>query len=503
MRAVLSVYDKTGLVPFARGLEQLGVELISSGGTAGELRRAGLPVREVADITGFPEILDGRVKTLHPAVHGGILARRDKPEHLEQLERHGIAPIDIVVCNLYPFASEPSIELIDIGGVALLRAAAKNHEAVAVVIEPADYDVVLSELKLYHQVTEPTRRRLAAEAFALTAAYDARIARWLGETLFPDQLALGLEKSLELRYGENPHQQAAFYTLAGEEAAAFPNLAAMRQLHGKELSFNNLLDMDAALSCAAAFDEPCVAIIKHTNPCGLAVRLELADAYRQAFAGDPVSAYGSVIACNRPVDAATVEAMDDLFIEVLAAPAFEPRALEVLQSKKNRRLMEMPGDWARQPSPYADLDFKRVRGGFLVQSRDFDARELGFQVVTQAQPTAEQVEDLTFAWKAVRHVKSNAIVLASERMLVGVGAGQMSRVESVDIAVAKAGDRARGAVLASDAFFPFADGLEHAISAGVGAAIQPGGSTRDAEVIAAANKAGIAMVFTGERHFKH
>ncbi|MFI5266912.1 MAG: bifunctional phosphoribosylaminoimidazolecarboxamide formyltransferase/IMP cyclohydrolase [Chloroflexota bacterium] len=503
MRALLSLYDKTGLVPFAQGLHSLGIELISSGGTADELRRAGLPVREVAEITGFPEILDGRVKTLHPAVHGGILARRDLPEHLEQLERHGITPIDIVVCNLYPFANDPSIELIDIGGVALLRAGAKNHDAVAVVTEPADYEVVLSELKLYHEVTEPTRRRLAAQAFALTATYDARIAAWLRETLFPDKLGLGLEKALELRYGENPHQQAAFYTLAGEEGAVFPTLANMRQIHGKELSFNNLLDLDGALNCAAAFDEPCVAVIKHTNPCGLAVRQELAEAYRQAFAGDPVSAYGSVIACNRIVDASTAEAMDDLFIEVLVAPSFEPRALEVLRSKKNRRLIEMPGDWASQPSPYADLDYKRVRGGFLVQSRDFDARELGFQVVTKAQPTPEQVEDLKFAWRAVRHVKSNAIVLASERMLVGIGAGQMSRVESVDIAVSKAGDRSRGAVLASDAFFPFADGLEHAIEAGVSAAIQPGGSTRDPEVIAAADKAGIAMVFTGERHFKH
>jgi len=503
VRALLSVYDKTRLLPFAQGLHSLAVDLVSSGGTAEVLRGADLPVREVAEITGFPEMLDGRVKTLHPAIHGGILARRDVPDHLEQLERHGIAPIDIVVCNLYPFASEPSIELIDIGGVALIRAAAKNHAAVAVITEPADYDVVLSELKLYHEVTEPTRRRLAAQAFALTATYDARIAAWLRETLFPRTIALGLERSLDLRYGENPHQQAAFYTLAGEEAAAFPSLANMRQLHGKDLSFNNLLDMDGALNCAAAFDDPCVAIIKHTNPCGLAVRRELAEAYRQALSGDPVSAYGSVIACNRIVDVPTAEAMADLFIEVLVAPGFEPRALDELRSKKNRRLIEMPGDWAGQPSPYADLDYKRVRGGFLVQSRDFDARELGFQIVTKAQPAPEQVEDLKFAWKAVRHVKSNAIVLAGQRMLFGVGAGQMSRVESVDIAVSKAGARALGAVLASDAFFPFADGLEHAIAAGISAAIQPGGSTRDPEVIAVADKAGIAMVFTGERHFKH
>ncbi len=502
MRALISVWDKTGLAPFAKGLHELGVELVSSGGTAEELRKAGLPVREVSELTGFPELLDGRVKTLHPAIHGGILARHDKQEHLDQLQEHGIAPIDLVVCNLYPFASDPSIELIDIGGVALLRAAAKNHDAVAVVGEPADYDVVLSELRLYHEITEPTRRRLAGQAFALTAAYDARIAAWLREKVFPPHLPLALDKTLDLRYGENPHQQAAFYTLAGDERG-LPTLAEMRQLHGKELSFNNLLDMDAAVGCAAAFDAPCVAIIKHTNPCGLAVRPELVDAYRRAFEGDPVSAYGGVIACNRTVDAATAEAMGDLFIEVLVAPGFEPPALSILQGKKNRRLIEMPGDWARQPSPYRELDFKRVRGGLLVQTRDFDAERLGFEIVTKAQPTPEQVEDLKFAWKAVRHVKSNAIVLARQGMLVGVGAGQMSRVESVDIAVSKAGQRAGGAVLASDAFFPFADGLEHAISAGVAAAIQPGGSTRDAEVIAAADKAGIPMVFTGERHFKH
>jgi phosphoribosylaminoimidazolecarboxamide formyltransferase/IMP cyclohydrolase len=502
MRALISVWDKTGLVPFAQALRGLGVELVSSGGTAAELRQAGLEVREVAEVTGFPEMLDGRVKTLHPAIHGGILARRDKQEHLDQLAQHGIGAIDLVVCNLYPFASDPSIELIDIGGVALLRAAAKNHDAVAVLTEPADYDVVLSELKLYHEVTEPTRRRLAGQTFALTASYDARIAGWLQEKLFPERLPLGLERSLDLRYGENPHQQAAFYTLAGDKGA-FPSLAGMRQLHGKELSFNNLLDMDAAVGCASSFEDPCAAIIKHTNPCGLAVRADLAEAYRQALAGDPVSAYGSVIACNREVDVATAKAMDDLFIEVLAAPAFDAAALEVLRSKKNRRLIEMPGDWTVQPSPYKELDFKRVRGGFLVQSRDYDAKELGFEVVTQARPTPEQVEDLKFAWKVCRHVKSNAIVLARDRMLLGVGAGQMSRVESVDIAVDKSGGRACGSVLASDAFFPFADGLEHAIEAGIGAAIQPGGSTRDAEVIAAADRAGIPMVFTGERHFKH
>ncbi|HLY64323.1 MAG TPA: bifunctional phosphoribosylaminoimidazolecarboxamide formyltransferase/IMP cyclohydrolase, partial [Chloroflexota bacterium] len=426
----------------------------------------------------------------------------DKAEHMDQLAQHGISAIDIVVCNLYPFASDPSIELIDIGGVALLRAAAKNHESVVVVSDPADYDLVLAELRLHHEVSEPSRRTLAGQAFELTASYDALIAGWFKQTLFPARMPLGLTKSLDLRYGENPHQQAAFYALPGEDPA-FPALSNLRQLGGKELSFNNLLDMEAAVGAATAFEEPCVAIIKHNNPCGLAIRDELAEAYRQALAGDPVSAYGSVIACNRIVDAATAEAMADLFIEVLAAPAFDPKALELLAAKKNRRLIEMPGDWQCQPSPYGNLDFKRVRGGFLVQTLDFDTQNLGFQVAGKQQPTAGQIEDLEFAWKVVRHVKSNAIVLARDRMLLGVGAGQMSRVESVDIAAGKAADRAKGSVLASDAFFPFADGVEHAIAAGVAAIIQPGGSTHDPEVVAAADEAGIPMVFTGERHFKH
>lgn len=481
----------------------LGVELISSGGTAAELRKVELPVNEVAELVGFPEILDGRVKTLHPAIHGGILARRDVPEHMQQLEQHGITPIDVVVVNLYPFAGQPSIELIDIGGVALIRAAAKNHDAVAVLTDPADYSVVLSELKLYHEVTEPTRRRLAARAFAHTAGYDARIAAWLNSTVFPEQLPLALDRAMDLRYGENPHQQAAFYTLARTEPAQYPTLANMRQLHGKELSFNNLLDMDAAVNCASSFAETCVAIIKHNNPCGLALRPNLVDAYREALAGDPISAYGGVIATNRPVNLATAEAMAGLFIEVIAAPHFESEALERLQKRANVRLVELPGDWNQQPSTYQDLDFKHVRGGMLAQTLDFDAQQLGFEVVTEKRPTAEQVDDLKFAWKVARQVKSNAIVLAQNHAIVGVGAGQMSRVESVDIAIGKAGERAKSSVLASDAFFPFADGVEHAIAAGVAAAIQPGGSTHDPEVIAAADAAGIPMVFTGERHFKH
>jgi len=507
VRALLSVYDKTGLVDFGRGLHRLGVELVSSGGTSAELRQAGLPVLDVAEVTGSPEMLDGRVKTLHPAIHGGILARRDKQEHLDQLEQHGIAPIDIVACNLYPFASEPSIEMIDIGGVALIRAAAKNHESVAIAVDPADYGLVLHELELHHEVSEPTRRRLAQEAFAWTASYDARIAAWMQSTLFPNRLPLGLEKKLELRYGENPHQQAAFYVLSSDQTPdpkrQTPTLASMRQLHGKELSFNNLLDMDGAINAASSFDDPCVAIIKHTNPCGLAVRTELIEAYRQALEGDPVSAYGSVIAVNRPLDLATAEAMAGLFIEVIVAPAFNADARQRLERRQNLRLVELPGNWANRPDPFTSLDYKRVRGGFLVQTLDFDAKDVRLEVVTKRQPSPEEIADLKFAWKVARHVKSNAIVLARNSMLLGVGAGQMSRVESVDIATGKAGDRARGAVLASDAFFPFADGLEHAIAAGISAAIQPGGSTHDGQVIAAADQAGIAMVFTAERHFKH
>ncbi len=504
MRVLISVWDKTGLVDFARRLAALDVGLVSSGGTAAELRSAGLKVQEVADVAGFPEILGGRVKTLHPAIHGGILARRDDPEHMEQLERHGITPIDMVVCNLYPFAEDPSIEMIDIGGVALIRAAAKNHDSVAVVVDPADYDVVLAELELHHEVSEPTRRRLAEAAFGMTSAYDARIAGWFNRgnrKLFPRRLALPMEKQLDLRYGENPHQQAAFYSTP--TAGDYPSLARMRQLHGKELSFNNLLDMDAAVNCASAFSEPCIAIIKHNNPCGLAVREQLDEAYRQALAGDPVSAFGSVIGSNRIVDAATAREMSQLFIEVIVAPGFDAEAAEVLGAKKNIRLVELPGDWAEQPDPFRDLDIKRVRGGFLVQSLDFDSRDLGWTVVTRRQPTAVESEQLRFAWKVVRHVKSNAIVLAKDTMVVGIGPGQMSRVESTDIAVKKAGERATGAVLGSDAFFPFPDGLEHAIEAGVTAAIQPGGGAHDSDVIAAADRAGIAMVFTDERHFKH
>ncbi|MBV8086567.1 MAG: bifunctional phosphoribosylaminoimidazolecarboxamide formyltransferase/IMP cyclohydrolase [Chloroflexi bacterium] len=499
MRALVSVYDKSGLVDLAHGLNKLGVELVSSGGTAAAIRQQGIPVQEVADVTGFPEMLDGRVKTLHPAIHGGILAERSKPEHLQALERHGIAPIDLVICNLYPFEAEPSIENIDIGGVTLIRAAAKNHAHVAVVTNAVDYHTILREIELKGEVSEPTRRQLAEQAFALTASYDARIAAWFNGKLFPERLTVALDKTLDLRYGENPHQQAAFYR-AGQPS--YPSFADMRELRGAELSFNNILDMEAAVNMASAFDEPCVALIKHNNPCGLAVRPNLLEAYKTALECDPVSAYGCVLASNRPITLELANAFSGHVIDVMVAPLYEPAALQRME-KRRSRLVELPGDWRQQPDTFTDLDFKRVRGGFLVQTPDLDSTEPELKTVTTAQPTPEQLKDLKFAWKVVRHVKSNAIILCRDRNLLGVGAGQQNRVESVGIAVTKAGDKARGSVLASDAFFPFADGMERAIEAGVAAVIQPGGSLRDEDVIAAADKAGIPMVFAGERHFKH
>ncbi|HUZ77901.1 MAG TPA: bifunctional phosphoribosylaminoimidazolecarboxamide formyltransferase/IMP cyclohydrolase [Chloroflexota bacterium] len=505
MRALISVYDKTGIAEFATQLAALGAELVSSGGTAATLRAAGLSVLDVASVTNFPEILDGRVKTLHPAIHAGILARRDSQEHLATLAEHGIVAIDLVVSDLYPFRAEPSIEQIDIGGVALIRAAAKNREFVTIVVDRADYEPVLAEIKLYGAVTEPTRRRLAAVAFGLTATYDAHIAAWLNrqeERLFPARLAVPLERTRDLRYGENPHQQAAFYQLE-RPGAGYPSIAGLKQLHGPELSFNNLLDVDAAIQVASAFSEPTIALIKHGNPCGLATRPRLLDAYREALAGDPVSAYGGILGANRPLDLETVAAMAKSFVEVMVAPGYAPDALERLAKRARTRVLEAPGNWAEQPSPYQDLDLRRVRGGVLVQTLDFDSPDLGFQVATRAQPTPEQRRDLLFAWKAIRHVKSNAIVLVRDCALLGVGAGQQSRVGAVEIAIGKAGDRAQGAVLASDAYFPFADNVEAAAKGGVSAIIQPGGSIRDAECIDAANAAGLVMVFTGERHFRH
>ncbi len=503
-RVLLSVYDKTGLTGLAAGLCDLGCELIASGGTARNLVAAGLPVTPVEQVTGFPEILGGRVKTLHPAIHGGILARRT-PEHLAELAAHAIRPVDLVVCNLYPFAATlaradvteaEAVEEIDIGGVTLLRAAAKNFESVAVVCDPADYASVLAALD-GDGITADERRRLALKAFRHTAGYDAAIATWLtgrveADEPLPVTLNVAAERIQRLRYGENPHQQAALYRWIGA-APAFT------QLQGKELSYNNIVDLDAAWAMPQEFDEPAVAIIKHTNPSGLATAASLAEAYRLALACDPVSAFGSIIAANREVDLAFVQAVGSLFVEVLAAPSFTADALAWLaELKKGCRVMVAQGGAG------SAAVLRSVQGGLLAQTPDTrGVDERAWQVVTRRGPTAAERRSLAFAWLAVKHVKSNAIVFAQGTATVGVGAGQMNRVDAVYLAARRAGERARGAVMGSDAFIPFPDSIEVAAAAGVTACIQPGGSLRDAEAIAAADAAGMAMVFTGERHFKH
>ena len=502
-RAILSVWDKTGLLELARGLVALGFELVASGGTSRALREAQVPVREVEEVTGHPEILGGRVKTLHPAVHGGILARRT-PEHLAELAAHGIGAFDLVVCNLYPFertvaqpgvTEEEAVEQIDIGGVTLLRAAAKNHAAVLVACEPGDYAEILSALQ-HGEADEALRRRLALRAFQHTAAYDAAIAGWLGRggEALPERLLIAADRVQVLRYGENSHQQGALYRLRGA-APAFEQVGG-----DKELSYNNMADLEAAWQLVSEVERPAVAIIKHANPSGFAVADDLLTAYERAFDCDRVSAFGGIIACNRPVDAALVEAFGKLFIEVLAAPAFTPEALERLAARKRGcRLM----CWTGRGSP-SPLVIREVSSGLLVQTPDHlgVARE-GWQVVSERQPSAEELRDLELAWIVCKHVKSNAIVFARGEATVGVGSGQMNRVDSVRIAAWRAGERARGAVMASDAFFPFPDGVEAAAEAGVTAVVHPGGSVRDDEVLAAANRLGLAVVATGVRHFRH
>ena len=510
-RALLSVSNKGGLVEFAQELAELDVELIATGGTARVLAEAGLAVRPIEDVTSFPEILDGRVKTLHPAVHGGILARREQA-HLAELEAQGIAPIDLVAVNLYPFAETvartgttlaEAVEQIDIGGVALLRAAAKNFASVAVVSDPADYVTILTELREQDDLPMATRQRLALKAFLHTASYDAAISRYLTtrfeEAAFPATLHLNLTKLADLRYGENPHQQAALYSLGEAASPLGGNL-----LQGKALSYNNILDLDAAWRITSDFTAPTLAIIKHSNPCGVASDPNLAEAFRAALASDPVSAFGSIIAANRPFDGEVALALGDLFVEAIAAPAFTSEAREILAERPNCRLLEMSG-----PEDSA-WEMRSVRGGLLVQEEDTIAEDdAAWKVATERQPTAEEMEALRFAWKVVKHVKSNAILLARGTATVGVGAGQMSRVDAVRLSIAKAahaskaGERAQGTVLASDAFFPFPDGVEEAARAGVTAIVQPGGSRGDAAVIEAADAHGLAMVFTGVRHFRH
>ena len=503
-RALLSVYDKTGLVDFGLALTGLGVELVASGGTARTLREAGVDVIAVSDLTGSPEILGGRVKTLHPAIHGGILSRRT-PGDRRQLSEHGWGEIDLVAVNLYPFertASDPDaslhavIEQIDIGGVALLRAAAKNHAHVTVVCDPEDYPTVVAQMAAKGEVLSATRQALAVKAFALTAAYDAAINCYLaGDSApLPSRMVLGLRKLADLRYGENPHQKAALYAPPGVEGAMGGRL--VQSSSRKPLSYNNLLDLDAAWRAAASFERPTIAIVKHLSPCGIASADQIVDAFPAALAGDPVSAFGSVIAANRAFDGATAQALGELFVEAIVAPAFTDEAVAVLRARKSCRLVELSRD-----VPDA-IEGRSIRGGFLFQDRDL-GDEAEWRVVTRREPTAEEMAALRFAWRAVAHVKSNAILLAQGEAAVGIGGGQPSRVDAVRIAVSKAGGRALGAVLASDAFFPFPDGIEAAAQAGVTAVVEPGGSVRDRQVIEAADRLGVAMCFTGVRHFRH
>jgi phosphoribosylaminoimidazolecarboxamide formyltransferase/IMP cyclohydrolase len=495
-RALLSVYDKTGLLELARALDELGWELVSSGGTAQALADAGVPSTRVEEITGSPEMLGGRVKTLHPKIHGGILADRSKPEHLADLEANGITAIDLVVCNLYPFTSDPSIELIDVGGPTMVRAAAKNHAHVGVVVDPADYDSVFEELRSAGSLSDETRRRLALSAFAHTSAYDAAIVEWLsGGDPLPAFLNVPLVRAQSLRYGENPHQLGARYRRVGDRGWWDDAI----QHGGKELSYLNLYDTEAAWRLVRDLgDEPAVVIVKHANPCGVAVAADITDAYKAAHECDPVSAFGGIVAINRTVPAALAEALAPVFTEVVVAPGYEPEALAALTAKKNLRVLEAG------PPGRARFDMRSIDGGLLVQEPDrFDSLPSAWKVVTKAVPTEEQWRDLELAWRVCAHVKSNAIVYVADRRAVGIGAGQQNRVDSSRIAAAKAAGRAVGGACASDAFFPFPDGLEVVIEAGVAAVVQPGGSIRDDEVITTADERGIAMVFTGERHFRH
>jgi phosphoribosylaminoimidazolecarboxamide formyltransferase/IMP cyclohydrolase len=514
-RALVSVSDKSGVVEFARALAALGVELLSTGGTAKLLQKEGLPVVEVSAYTGLPEMLDGRVKTLHPKIHAGLLARRDDPAHVATLKKEGFGTIDLLVVNLYPFEAtvadpdcrfEDAIENIDIGGPAMLRSAAKNHAGVAAVVDPADYAQVLNELRASGFVSEATRFRLAKKVFAHTAAYDGAIASYLTALDdqrrrggYPDTLTLQFAKVGDLRYGENPHQSAAFYR---DLHPAAGSLALYRQLQGKELSYNNIADADAAWECVKSFGEPACVIVKHANPCGVAIGSALREAYENALKCDPVSAFGGILAFNRALDGATAQAVGKQFAEVIIAPRVEADAQKALAAKENLRVLEVP--LAHEVQAH---DYKRVGGGLLVQSSDANLlNEKDLRAVTKTKPTESQMRDLLFAWRVAKYVKSNAIVFCRDGATVGIGAGQMSRLDSVRVAAIKAKEAQlglQGSVVASDAFFPFRDGLDALADAGAAAVIQPGGSVRDAEVIAAADERGIAMAFTGIRHFRH
>jgi phosphoribosylaminoimidazolecarboxamide formyltransferase/IMP cyclohydrolase len=514
-RALISVSDKHGILDFAKGVEKLGIEILSTGGTAKLLRDGGVKVKDVSEFTGFPEMLDGRVKTLHPKIHGGLLGRRNNAEHVKQMQQHGIEPIDLVVVNLYPFeqtvakpgcALDEAIENIDIGGPTMLRSAAKNYTDVAVVVSPRDYGRVLEEIQKHGEVSAKTRFELCRTVFLHTARYDSAISAWLDKqvpeaekTRFPNILTLQFEKVQNLRYGENPHQQGAFYREFGRTE---PSVASARQLQGKEMSFNNFLDANSALELAKEYEETCAVIVKHNNPCGVATAPALADAYRKARDCDPVAAFGGVIAFNRMVDLETAKEIAATFVEVVAAPEFAPDALEELKRKKDLRLLDIGPKLAGTPE---GMDLKRIVGGLIYQDRDLgriaDVGKLA--VATKRKPTDDEYKGLAFAWKVCKHVKSNAIVFTTRDRTIGIGAGQMSRLDSVRLAVMKAQFPLKGTVLASDAFFPFRDGLDEAAKAGVTAVIQPGGSLKDEEVIKAANEHDIAMVFSGMRHFRH
>jgi phosphoribosylaminoimidazolecarboxamide formyltransferase/IMP cyclohydrolase len=519
-RALISVFDKSGILQFAKRLAALHIEILSTGGTTKLLRDAGVQVKDVSEFTGWPEMLGGRVKTLHPKVHGGLLFRRNHAQDQQEAAQHHISPIDLVVVNLYPFAATAAksdltagelIENIDIGGPTMLRSAAKNFESVTVITDPADYDRVAGELETQKDTSLSTRVDLARKVFAATSAYDGLITTELerlsantqsveltARPALPQRLHLALQLQQPLRYGENPHQAAALYIPAGHAPAG---LAAARQLQGKELSYNNFVDLEAARSLAAEFQQPAAIIIKHNNPCGAAERPTLLDAYLKALASDPISAFGGVLAFNRPVDAATAEEVAKLFVECIAAPAFDQPAKAIFAAKKNLRLLELPGNGLQ---PNRELQLKVILGGVLVQQADLgELPETELRMVTRRAPSPEEMSTMRFAWKVSKHVKSNAIVFAKDGATIGVGAGQMSRVDSVKLAVMKAQSSLQGTVVASDAFFPFPDGVEEAAKAGATAVIQPGGSVRDPEVIAAADRLGMAMVFTGMRHFLH
>jgi phosphoribosylaminoimidazolecarboxamide formyltransferase / IMP cyclohydrolase len=513
-RALISVSDKTGILELAQALVRHEIEIVSTGGTAKLLQENGIPVTGISEVTGFPEIMDGRVKTLHPNIHGGLLAIRSNESHMQAIQELGIQPIDYVIVNLYPFQAtiekagvtlEDAIENIDIGGPSMLRAAAKNYQDVLVVVDAADYPAVIERLEQGKPFTREERLAFAAKVFRHTAAYDALVSQYLTKQTgveYPERITLTYEKAQDLRYGENPHQSAAFYR---EPSAGTHTIAGARQLHGKELSYNNINDANAALAIVQEFAEPAVVAVKHTNPCGVGIAGTILDAYMKAYEADPVSIFGGIVALNRPVDKATAQKMAEIFLEIIIAPSFDADALDILTQKKNLRLLEVSQEpTGGIPALGEPKTLLKVNGGLLIQ--DVDTQTLqpaDLKVVTKRQPTEEEMKQLLFAWTVVKHVKSNAIVLAKDNCTVGVGAGQMNRVGAAKIAIEQAGERAKGAVLASDAFFPMPDTVEAAASAGITAIIQPGGSIKDADSIAAADEAGIAMVFTGVRHFKH